>query len=176
VAGAVTQVFDTTKFCHKCGQCAVDGESTEPILQLTTFNADTTFGDLGACIGSTANRECFGAGSGDNATTLLSPWCKNCGAAESDQRTVTSKWSAVRADSQSYVSAEAAAAAAAVSARPCLCLTRLCGGWFPRCQVKTPPGVLCLQLKRFNQVWDDYGGASLHRPISVLLRCHRSAC
>jgi hypothetical protein len=49
-------------------------------------------------------------GKGDNR--LLSPWCKFCGDKDDDERTVTTKWQAI----------------------------------------KTPPSVLTVHLKRFNQV------------------------
>ena len=71
--------------------------------------------------------DCFGAGSGENATTMLSPWCMHCGDKDDDERTVTTKWQAIR----------------------------------------NRPEVMCLQLKRFNQVRH----SSIHHP-SLSCRCN----
>ena len=112
--------IETTKYCHKCGQAQAMPDSLESaaVQQLTVFNENKLFSDLGQCMADICKADCFGAGNGENASTMLSPWCPNCGDGDDDERTVTTKWQAIR----------------------------------------NRPEVLCLQLKRFNQVWDDFRG------------------
>ncbi len=107
--------WETTKYCHKCNTAYPDKTEWAPVNALTTFTEERKLRSLSECIDWECNPGTFD-GKGDNP--LLSPWCKVCGDKDDDERTVTSKWQAI----------------------------------------KTPPKVLTVHLKRFNNVWDDWGG------------------
>ena len=90
----VGTLWETTKFCHKCGQTSPANPEWQSVNALTTFTEDKKLGSLAACMEHPTQPEGPYDGKGDNP--LLSPWCKHCGDGDDDERTVTTKWSSIK--------------------------------------------------------------------------------